>query len=921
MRHSTALPAGSTEEFPAMTQPATTVDTDRPWHGLPVAEIFAALVSQPDGLAADEARRRLLAHGPNRLPAPRPRPAWRRLLAQFNNVLIYVLLAAGAITALLQHWVDAGVILGVVLINALIGFAQEGKAEDALQAIRQMLSPQALALRDGHLVTLDAADLIPGDVVQLQPGDRIPADLRLIRIKGLQIDEAALTGESVPVEKITEPVPADADLADRRCMAYCGTLVTRGQGAGLVVATARATEIGRISALVASVTQLTTPLLRQMAQFGRWLTAAILLLAAASFVFGVFVRDNRVAEMFLAAVGLAVAAIPEGLPAIMTITLAIGVRRMAARNAIIRRLPAVETLGTVAVICTDKTGTLTRDRMTVASLLTAQDRFEFSGSGDDPRGSLLRDGQLQGADDDPALQQALRAAILCNDATLTREAGVWRVNGDPMEGALIVAGIKAGLDPEDEARRFPRRDLIPFDSGHQYMATLHHDQAGAAVIYLKGAPEVLLERCGAGREPLDVTDWRTRLDALAAAGQRVLAVAMKTADPGQTRIGFDDVRDGLEFLGLFGLMDPPREEAIIAVGHCREAGIQVKMITGDHAATARAIARQVGIDGERVLTGRELDALDDDALRQLVGAVNVYARVTPEHKLRLVRLLQETGRAVAMTGDGVNDAPALKRADVGIAMGVKGTEAAKEAAEVVLADDNFASIAHAVEEGRTIHDNLRKALLFILPTSGGQALAILGAILFGFRELPLTAVQILWVNLITAVTLALALAFEPPEPNVMRRPPRPLAEPLLTPLLAWRTVFVSLIMTAGTFALFLWAMERGADIAYARTLAVNTLVLFEIFYLFSARYISAPVLNRAGLLGNPYVLLTVGLMILLQLAFTYLGPMQILFGTAPLDAGVWFISGLVASTVLMLVELEKAVLRLFHPSRLPVPPE
>ncbi|NEV63461.1 cation-transporting P-type ATPase [Thiorhodococcus minor] len=901
--------------------PTESAQADRSWHHIPTEAVLAALETAEQGLSSEDARRRLDHYRPNSLPEAKPRSALERFLSQFSNILIYVLLAAGVVTTLLQHWLDASVIFGVVIINAAIGFVQEGKAEDALRAIRGMLSPHAMAWRDGRLLTLDAADLVPGDLVQLQSGDKIPADLRLLRVKGLQIEEAALTGESVPIDKAVAALPRETALADRLCMAYSGTLVTHGQGAGIVVATGASTEIGRISALVAGVEQLTTPLLRQMAQFGTWLTIAILALASVTFAFGVLVRDYLASEMFLAAVGLAVAAIPEGLPAIMTITLAIGVRRMAGRNAIIRRLPAVETLGTVGVICSDKTGTLTRNEMTVRHVVTADRDLTFSGAGYDPHGAIYCDGKTCSPLEDGVLSEALQAALLCNDATLELANDEWRVHGDPMEGALVVAGIKAGLDPETLAKAFPRSDLIPFESEHKFMATLHHDHSGAAAIFVKGAPEAILDMCGHQRSQAQLTAidpdfWLRRMEALAAEGQRVLAIAAKSLDMQPMELNFEDLEEGLVLVALVGLIDPPRTEAIAAVEACTRAGIRVKMITGDHAATARAIAGQVGLrNSDRVLTGRDLDALDEDGLEQQVADVDVYARVTPEHKLRLVRSLQERGQVVAMTGDGVNDAPALKRADVGVAMGINGTEAAKEAAEMVLADDNFASIANAVEEGRTVYDNLKKAILFILPTNGGEALVVLGAILLGFHEFPLTPVQILWVNMITAVTLALALAFEPPEPGVMNRSPRNAREPVLTPLFLWRIGYVSIILMAGTFGLFLWELAQDASIEAARTVAVNTLVMFEIFYLFNSRYISAPVLSREGLLGNPYVLLAVGLLLLFQLGFTYLSPLQALFGTAAIDPLVWVRIVLVASTVLFIVEAEKAATRWLKRSR------
>ena len=892
-----------------------TLSTSESWHTESVNKVFESLETTVNGLLKEEASKRLAKYGPNRLPEPKARGPLVRFFYQFHNVLIYVLIAASAITAMLGHWVDASVILCVVLINAVIGFVQEGKAENALRAIRQMLSPNAMVMRNGRQMKIQAEELVPGDIVFLQSGDKVPADLRLFRVKGLQVQESVLTGESVAVEKITDPVAQKTVIGDRRCVAYSGTLVTHGQGGGVVVATGAQTELGHISTLVAEVESVTTPLLRQMAQFGRWLTAAILVIAVATFAFGVLLRDYVIAEMFLASVSLAVAAIPEGLPAIMTITLAIGVQRMARRNAIIRKLPAVETLGAVTVICSDKTGTLTRNEMTVRTIATTGNLFVLGGTGYDPHGAISRANRDVLPEERPLLQEVVRAAVLCNDASLEQTNSEWLVHGDPMEGALLVAGLKTGLDTEIEAKQYPRTDLIPFESEHRFMATLHHSHTGDAFVFLKGAPERVLEMCAQqktvnGDQPLDRNYWLTRIEEMAQQGQRVLAIAFKPVSHEQMELTFSDVENNLTMLGMFGLIDPPREEAIEAVQACDKAGIRVKMITGDHGATARAIARQLKlVNANDVLTGQELELMSEDELRQRVKDVDVYARVNPEHKLLLVSLLQEQDLIVAMTGDGVNDAPALKRADVGTAMGLHGTEAAKEAAEMVLADDNFASITHAVEEGRTVYDNLKKAILFILPTNGGEALIILAAILLGFHQLPLTPVQILWVNMVTAVTLALSLAFEPPEQNVMRRPPRDSHEPMLTPHLIWRIVFVSIILMGGTFGLFLWEMEREASIEHARTVAVNTLVMFEIFYLFNSRYIAASVFSLAGLIGNRYVLIAIGTLIIFQLAFTYLEPMQSLFGTTAIDLSIWLRILIVASSVLFLVELEKYFVR------------
>ncbi len=896
-------------------QPDELASTSENWHSDSIKTVFESLETTAGGLSEKEANNRLASYGPNRLPEPKARSPLLRLFYQFNNVLIYVLMVASAVTAMLGHWVDACVILIVVILNALIGFVQEGKAEDALRAIRQMLSPNAMVLRDGRQITIQASDLVPGDIAILQSGDKVPADLRLFRLKGLQIQESVLTGESMAVEKITESVSLESMIGDRLCMAYSGTLVTHGQASGVVVATGADTEIGRISTLVSEVKSVTTPLLRQMAQFGRWLTVAILAIAIITFVFGVLLRDYMLAEMFLAAVSLAVAAIPEGLPAIMTITLAIGVQRMAGRNAIIRKLPAVETLGAVSVICSDKTGTLTRNEMTVRTIASTTNMFELDGTGYDPHGAISLSDRDVLPEERPLLQEIARAAVLCNDAALEQRNSEWLVHGDPMEGALLVSGLKARLDIESETKQYPRTDLIPFESEHRFMATLHHSHTGDAFIFLKGAPERVLEMCARqrsvdGEQPLDKRYWLARIEMLAQQGQRVLAIAVKPVSHEQIELTFSDVENDLVMLGLFGLIDPPRKEAIEAVQVCQQAGIRVKMITGDHGATARAIAQQLKLTNvDDVLTGQALALLAEDELRRRVLEIDIYARVNPEHKLLLVRLMQEQGLVVVMTGDGVNDAPALKRADVGVAMGYNGTEAAKEAAEMVLADDNFASITHAVKEGRTVYDNLKKSILFILPTNGGQALIILAAILFGFHQLPLTPVQILWVNMVTAVTLALSLAFEPPERNVMQRPPRNARAPLLTHHLIWRVVFVSFIIMGGTMGMFLWEMKQAASIEHARTVAVNTLVMFEIFYLFNSRYITDSIFNRTGFTGNRYVLISIAMLVIFQLGFTYLAPMQTLFGTTAIDFNIWLRILVVASSVLFLVEIEKYVIR------------
>jgi magnesium-transporting ATPase (P-type) len=893
---------------------SSAVAASRAWHAASPDEVYAALDVGAEGLSESAAEQRLARYGANRLAQARPRSALRRFLAQFNDVLILVLIGSAVISMALGHPTDAAVIAAVVLINAVIGFVQENRAEKALNAIRGMLTPRASVVRNGRRQEIAIERLVPGDLVVLEAGDRVPGDLRLVRVRNLQIDEAALTGESVPVEKAIAAVAAATPLAERTAMAYSGTLVTSGQGTGIVVVTGAATELGRITALLTQVETLSTPLVRQMNAFGRRLTAAVLGACAAVFAFGVLVRGYAAADMFMAVVGIAVASIPEGLPAVMTITLAIGVQRMARRQAIIRRLPAVEALGSVSIICSDKTGTLTKNEMTVRAVVVARQTIEVGGVGYAPHGGFSADGRELLPEHEPLLVEIARAAGLCNDARLRGAGTTWTVEGDPMEGALVVLALKAGLEPEAESKRLPRVDEIPFDAEHRFMATLHHDHAGHSTIFVKGAPERLLAMCAqqrdaAGAVPLDAAYWHARVEALAAQGQRVLAVAARTDRRRGRDLRFGDVEHGLTLLGLVGLIDPPREEVIAAVRECRAAGIRVKMITGDHAVTARAIAAQIGLENTATaLTGAELDCVADAELPRVALDTDVFARVAPEHKLRLVQALQAQGHVVAMTGDGVNDAPALKRADVGVAMGRKGTEAAKEAAVIVLADDNFASIVAAVREGRTVYENLKKTIAWTLPTDGGEGLAIVGAILFGLT-LPLTPVQILWINTVTAVTLGLTLAFEPTEPDAMRRPPRRADAPLLSGVLVWRILFISALFMIGAFGMFAWAQARGQSLAEARTLVVNTLVVLEIFYLFSVRYQRLPSLTWQGILGTPAVLLGVAGVVALQFAFTYLPVLQSLFDTRAVAFWDGVVVVLVGVALLLVLEIEKYVRR------------
>ncbi len=883
------------------------------WHDIRVDTALQAMETTPEGLNPLEAEARLKIHGPNRLPEPPKRSSIGRFLLQFHNILIYVLLGSAVITAILDHWVDTVVILAVVLANALIGFIQEGKAEKAMNAIRQMLAPQASVLRGGKRYSIQGEKLVPGDIVLLEAGDKVPADLRLLKTHGLQIQEAILTGESVPVQKQIETVAAAAPVGDRSCMAFSGTLVTSGQGKGVVVATGASTEIGRISGLLAEVETLTTPLVRQMGIFSQWLTIFILLVAALLLVYGYFVGHHEFSELFMAVVGLSVAAIPEGLPAVLTITLAVGVQAMARRNAIVRRLPAIETIGSVSVICTDKTGTLTRNEMMVSTVLTHRHLFTLQGVGYEPQGSVLLENAEVSPSEYAVLEELARAAALCNDASLHDHAGgVWTVEGDPMEGALLAFACKMGIDIRKEQIAWSRTDAIPFDAKHRFMATLNHDHEQHAFVFVKGAPERILAMCarqsaGGRTEPLNKDYWLEKADSIAALGQRVLAFAVKPVKPEHAILEHADVEHELTLLGMTGMIDPPRTEAIAAVAECHTAGIRVKMITGDHAKTAAAIGEKIGLSNHMtVLTGADLDKMDDTALKAAVLDCDIFARTSPEHKLRLVMALQSHNMTVAMTVEGVNDAPARKRADVGIAMGKKGSDAAKEAAELVLADDNFASIVSAVREGRTVYDNIKKVISWTLPTSAGEAMTIIVALLFGMT-LPVTPIQILWINLITAITLGIALAFEPAEENTMRRPPRPRGEPLLNGELIWHIVLVSVLFLCGVYGIYTYAIERGYSVELARTLAVNTLVVLEIFHLFFIRNIHSPSLTWKTIRGTGVVWMMVIIVIAAQLAITYLPPFQAVFVTeaVPLLDGLLVIG--VGVALFVIIETEKQI--------------
>ena len=891
-------------------------------HALPGDEVLRKLGSKPEGLSAGEAAKRLEAVGPNRLPEPPKEGLLRRFFKHFHDLLIYILIAAAGITAVLGHWVDTGVILGVVIINAIIGFVQEGKAEQALAGIRKMLSAHAHTRRDGDWAEIEADGLVPGDIVRLRSGDRVPADLRLIEAVNLRLEESTLIGEAVPVEKKTDPAETGAGVGDRQSMAFSGTMVAAGRGTGVVTATGPDTELGRINQMISEVETLATPLTRQMNRFGKILSFVVVGLATLMWFTGRFLHGWTTSELFLAAIGFAVAAIPEGLPAILTITLALGVQRMARRKAITRKLNAVETLGSVTVVCSDKTGTLTRNEMTVRDIVTRAARYAVSGTGYQPEGEITRESQPASLEEHPDLHALIEVMAVCNDAEIAEADGHWQVTGEPTEGALRTLARKAGFADD----HYERVAVIPFESENKFMATLNRLPDGETRILLKGAPDRLLDRCsrqsrgGEDTEPLDRDFWEQQMEELGGQGLRVLAAAARDIDAGQTDLGMPDVESDMVFLGLVGILDPPRPEAILAIKVCQEAGIRVKMITGDHAGTAKSIGHQMGIgDGERALTGAELEAASDEELQQFVRDHDIFARTSPEHKLRLVQALQANGEVVAMTGDGVNDAPALKRADVGVAMGIKGTEATKEAAEIVLADDNFASIERAIEEGRTIYDNLRKAILFLLPTNGGEALVILTAVVFGFA-LPLTPVQILWVNMVTAVTLAIALAFEPAEPGVMRRPPRDPKAPILGGIFLWRIGFVSVLIAGATIAVFLVEKQLGRPVELARTMAVNTLVCSQIFYLFNSRFLLASSLSLARLFTNRVVWIAVGALAVLQLIFVYAPFMQRLFGSAALEIRHWLVPLGIGLAIFLIVEAEKAIFRRFADAEPPLEP-
>lgn len=875
---------------------ATSIDSA---HSTTAEDVLSELeTSEDQGLSSDEARSRLDEVGPNKLPEP-PKPnIILRFLSHFNDVLIYILLVAAVVTGFIGHYVDTVVIAIVAIANATIGFIQEGRAEAALEGLRDMLSPQATARRDGEWTDVEAEDLVPGDVVRLRSGDQVPADLRLISASSLRIEESALTGESEPTEKSTDEVDDDTDLGDRSSMAFSSSMVSGGSGVGVVTATGTETEIGKISDMLDKVETLETPLTRQMNQFGKILTIVIVIAAVALFGVGYFLHSSDWLEMFEAAISFAVGAVPEGLPAILSITLARGVQIMARSNAVTRKLNSIETLGSVSVICSDKTGTLTTNEMTARAVVTAEHRYDVEGTGYEPEGEITVDDETVSLEDHEDLQALIEVMRLANDTELqTDEDDEWIISGEPTEGALVALGEKSGFSTDE----YERIDDIPFNSDHKYMAVLVDTPDKDRRVFLKGAPDRVLDLC----PDADRDHWEEVVDELSNEGLRVLAAAARDAEGEELK---DDPGEGFTFLGVVGIVDPPRPEAIESIEVCRKAGIRVKMITGDHVGTAEAIGRELGLDDEiRAITGSELEDLSDEELEEVAQEHNVFARTSPEHKLRLVKALQARDEVVAMTGDGVNDAPALRRADVGVAMGIKGTEVTKEAAEIVLADDNFSSIEKAVKEGRTIYDNLRKSILFILPTNGAESLVIITAIVLGLT-LPLTPLQILWVNLVIAITLALALAFEKSEPGLMERPPRDPHGSLLDGVFLWRVIFVSLLIGGATLAVFLAQMSAETDMEIARTLTVNILVVAQAFYLFNVRVLGSFSLTPRVAFSNWVAWASIGTLISLQLLFMYTPFMNAWFESAPLTWQQWALCAGIGAGVMVVMEIEKLIL-------------
>jgi len=885
------------------------------WHAMPASQVLEQLGTTPDGLSAEEARRRLERFGPNELREEEGPSPVLAFLNQFRSPLIYILLVAALLSFAGRHPVDGYVILAVVILNAVIGFSQEYRAERALEALKRLAALRASALRDREEEDIDAAELVPGDVIMLAVGDKVPADCRLFVTMSLKTDESALTGESLPIEKETDPLPADKPLAERRNMLYSGTTVAYGRGMAVVTATGMSTEIGRIASEVAAEPRRLTPVQRKLSRLAGHLGIAGLLIAVGIVAAGL-ARQLNLLDMFFLAVAAAVSFIPEGLPAVVTIVLAVGVQRMAKRCAVVRKLPAVETLGSATVICSDKTGTLTKNEMTVRQGYTADVRFTVSGEGYAPEGHFYIGDREIVPSDYPDVELLLTALVLCNDARLHLEEDPWKIIGDPTEGALVVAGEKLRLKKHELEAAQPRTNEVPFDSEKRYMATLHELPDGRKVAYVKGAPEVVLsmsDRYRAGGEVAELAseiaaEFAARNAEMAAGALRVLAAGYKEFPAETQEIEHPDVESGLVFLGAVGMIDPPREEAKRAVQAAREAGMRVIMVTGDHPDTARTVAELLGLleEGMRVVPGRTLDAMTDDQLAAEIERIAVFARVEPQHKIRIVRALRDRGQIVAMTGDGVNDAPALKLADIGIAMGITGTDVAKEAADMVLLDDNFATIVSAIEEGRSIFANIRRVVLYLLATNTGEILVYMSGILAGI-PIPLLPTQILWINLVTDGFSTVPLSMEPKEEGILREPPRNPREPIVNRQVVYHIVFVALFMLVGTLALYRYELEH-TTLDRARTHAFVVMALFQIFNIFNVRSSRYSIFD-IGVLSNPYVLVGATASVLAQIAAVHMAFFQSVFHTVPLSSSEWALAVAVASTVFWAEEIQKAIAR------------
>nr|WP_100069881.1 HAD-IC family P-type ATPase [Planococcus donghaensis] len=875
------------------------------WCGIDAVELLKIFDTDVEvGLSEDIAKKRHEEYGANELPEPKQESKFFKFFKHFNDVLIYVLLVAAIITLFLGHWIDTAVILMVVVINAIIGYIQQTKAEKALESIRKMLSLKATVIRDSVRQEVLSAELVPGDIVVLSAGEKNSADIRILEAVTLQVEESSLTGESTAVEKNSAVLPKDTVLADRLNMVFAGTTIASGSGIGVVVAIGSDTELGKISSSIEEVDRLQTPLLKQTAAFGKVISLTIVISSFVIFVVGYLFHDYATSDLLLAIIGLAVAAIPEGLPAVLSIILAIGVQRMAGKNAIVRNLPSVETLGAVTVICSDKTGTLTKNEMTVTSVMLKDKELTVTGTGYSPNGSIFDGKQLVQLAEYPDFKEFLTAVKTVNEANLRcDEQGYWVISGDATEGCLITLTEKTG----EEVRRLPILSKIPFNSDYKYMAALVEKEQ-SKWIYVKGAPENLLEMTGLSASSVEGAYWHKKMVQHANKGERLIAVAAKQVEDTTCFINHSDMESGFRLVGLAGIIDPPREEVIDAIQQCRKAGIIVKMITGDHKDTAVAIGAQMGIgDGIRVLEGKDLDRMDDKELAQAAVNYDVFARTSPNNKLQLVQALQAEKHICAMTGDGVNDAPALKRADIGVAMGIKGTEVSKEAAGMVLVDDNFSTIVNAVKEGRRVYDNLKKTILFILPTNMSEGALMFVSILFG-TTLPLTTVQILWVNMISAVTISLAIAFEKLEPGAMERPPRKPNAKLMSPYYVFRIVFVSLIICGGILFMNMFLTNQQINPSTVNTMTLQALVIAQLMYLFNCRSETEFALNRS-FFSNKIAFIVSIILIVVQLAVTYMPFINFLLGTVPLQVKEWIWPLTIGVLVFGIVEIEKWIVR------------